>query len=414
MTNSVHFPCPECGESNEIPQHYIGKNVRCMKCCAYFTALAQPPSNIHFYCSCCGQSLDSPSELAGRVLKCPACEGVIKVPISSLAPTADLRIRQPQHLPLPSGPQVSELPPPPLPPISREVGAGANPSPKGLRDSLGPARASLFLGLGVFGAPILGAVVLLITQPTWWSGVVNMPSVLLVPICFAIPAIICGHIARSRIRVSGGPSAGSGEAWAGTILGWLGIGLPIVLLANVPAKAPSGNLNDRSAPGETSLTVTPRQIWGTWEWVEYVSAADFRRVGAAEAIPGFDVDMNHRKTVTFHPNGTFELEGWLAVRIMTTGNSDTLEFRGFAAGNWELRGNGTNLVQTVGNSSLTPLGNMQPELANGIASILRAQGQAQGNAYDVRIISILPNQMRIIVNNRNGTTYTLSRVQSKY
>jgi hypothetical protein len=53
-------------------------------------------------------------------------------------------------------------------------------------------------------------------------------------ICFgplgAIPAVICGHIARSRIRESAGALGGEGMALAGLILGYVSIGLMVVMI----------------------------------------------------------------------------------------------------------------------------------------------------------------------------------------
>lgn len=53
-------------------------------------------------------------------------------------------------------------------------------------------------------------------------------------ICFgplgAIPAVICGHIARSRIRESVGALQGEGMALAGLILGYVSIGLMVVMI----------------------------------------------------------------------------------------------------------------------------------------------------------------------------------------
>lgn len=53
-------------------------------------------------------------------------------------------------------------------------------------------------------------------------------------ICFgplgAIPAVICGHIARSRIRESAGALQGEGMALAGLILGYVSIGLMVVMI----------------------------------------------------------------------------------------------------------------------------------------------------------------------------------------
>jgi hypothetical protein len=44
----------------------------------------------------------------------------------------------------------------------------------------------------------------------------------------AIPALICGHIARSKIRKSGGALGGKGIATAGLILGYIALVLGIM------------------------------------------------------------------------------------------------------------------------------------------------------------------------------------------
>ncbi len=56
----------------------------------------------------------------------------------------------------------------------------------------------------------------------------------------AIPAVICGHKARTRIRNSQGALQGDGMALAGLIMGYIGIGLliisiPIFMAIGIPA-----------------------------------------------------------------------------------------------------------------------------------------------------------------------------------
>lgn len=46
----------------------------------------------------------------------------------------------------------------------------------------------------------------------------------------AIPAIICGHIAASRIKASAGVLAGGGIALAGLVLGYVSIGLMVIMI----------------------------------------------------------------------------------------------------------------------------------------------------------------------------------------
>ena len=46
---------------------------------------------------------------------------------------------------------------------------------------------------------------------------------------FGIPAVICGHMARSRINASGGALSGGGMALAGIITGYIGIASFVVV-----------------------------------------------------------------------------------------------------------------------------------------------------------------------------------------
>ncbi|MBU0677787.1 MAG: DUF4190 domain-containing protein [Verrucomicrobia bacterium] len=46
----------------------------------------------------------------------------------------------------------------------------------------------------------------------------------------AIPAIVCGHMAKSRIKKSSGALKGDGMALAGLILGYVQIGLMVILI----------------------------------------------------------------------------------------------------------------------------------------------------------------------------------------
>jgi hypothetical protein len=62
-----------------------------------------------------------------------------------------------------------------------------------------------------------------------WSLVLGLLSPLCCGFLSAIPAIILGHMARSRIRESNGQLKGDGMALAGLILGYVSIVLFIIL-----------------------------------------------------------------------------------------------------------------------------------------------------------------------------------------
>jgi len=67
-----------------------------------------------------------------------------------------------------------------------------------------------------------------------WSLVLGILGVVLLVVCIgplcAIPAIICGHMAYSRIKRSGGALSGEGMALAGLISGYIGIAIGLVLI----------------------------------------------------------------------------------------------------------------------------------------------------------------------------------------
>lgn len=73
------------------------------------------------------------------------------------------------------------------------------------------------------------------TRPPTTSGVavaslvLGILSVTILPILASIPAVICGHVARSSIRQAGPALRGEGLALAGLIMGYLGIALIPVL-----------------------------------------------------------------------------------------------------------------------------------------------------------------------------------------
>jgi hypothetical protein len=66
-----------------------------------------------------------------------------------------------------------------------------------------------------------------------WSLVLGILAIVLSVVClgplFAIPAVICGHMAHSRIKRSAGALSGGGLALGGLITGYLSIALiPII------------------------------------------------------------------------------------------------------------------------------------------------------------------------------------------
>jgi hypothetical protein len=72
-----------------------------------------------------------------------------------------------------------------------------------------------------------------------WSLVLGILSLTCFYILTAVPAVICGHIAWSRVKRSGGMLSGKGLALAGLITGYIGIAmslfvLPLMLAIAIP------------------------------------------------------------------------------------------------------------------------------------------------------------------------------------
>jgi len=76
-----------------------------------------------------------------------------------------------------------------------------------------------------------------------WSLVLGILGLVLTVMCLtiflAIPAVICGHMALSRIKQSAGALAGHGLALGGMITGYVGIGvtllsIPLLLAIAIP------------------------------------------------------------------------------------------------------------------------------------------------------------------------------------
>jgi Domain of unknown function (DUF4190) len=76
-----------------------------------------------------------------------------------------------------------------------------------------------------------------VPQPTSRTAPIAIWSLVLAILSFtcgwlftAIPAVICGHIAWSKIRKSGGTLSGKGIAAAGLILGYIGLALGVLVI----------------------------------------------------------------------------------------------------------------------------------------------------------------------------------------
>ncbi|RYD21923.1 MAG: DUF4190 domain-containing protein [Verrucomicrobiaceae bacterium] len=74
----------------------------------------------------------------------------------------------------------------------------------------------------------------------------------------AIPAVVCGHLARGKIKRSGGARTGGGMALAGIICGYFGSILIIALLAGMTAPV---IIRQRQKAEQTEAVHNARQLW---------------------------------------------------------------------------------------------------------------------------------------------------------
>jgi len=113
-----------------------------------------------------------------------------------------------------------------------------------------------------------------------WSLVFGIMGVLLLLVCigplFAIPAVICGHMAYARINRSGGALAGQGMALAGLITGYLSIAASIFLIPLMMAIAIPNFVKARDTAMQNVCINNLRQIDGAkQQWaLEHGKKAD--------------------------------------------------------------------------------------------------------------------------------------------
>ena len=85
-----------------------------------------------------------------------------------------------------------------------------------------------------------------------WSLVLGILSLTCFTIFTAIPGVICGHKALSKIKRSGGELAGQGLALAGLVTGYIGIArailfIPLMLAIAIPNFVMARNTSMRNA-----------------------------------------------------------------------------------------------------------------------------------------------------------------------
>jgi hypothetical protein len=104
-----------------------------------------------------------------------------------------------------------------------------------------------------------------------WSLVLGILALLFLLVCisplFAVPGVICAHLAHSRIKRSGGALDGQGMALAGLITNYVSIGLSVFLLPMMMAIAIPNFVKARNVSMQNACINNLRQIDGAKnEW----------------------------------------------------------------------------------------------------------------------------------------------------
>jgi competence protein ComGC len=111
------------------------------------------------------------------------------------------------------------------------------------------------------------------------SLVLGILSLLCLGLLAGIPAVICGHKARGRIQRANGTLKGDGLALAGLIMGYISIGLTVVLIPMYAAIAIPSFVNARDKSQENACVNNLRQMSG---------AKDEYALDNNNAVPGIE------------------------------------------------------------------------------------------------------------------------------
>lgn len=158
-------------------------------------------SEFTFHCNTCGKYLFAPRNLLGKKVQCPACKSLIQLPAAETQ----------ENAPSSSPPKKSIVVPPPS---SFDAYLRSQSSERQGGEAMVSGGAIASLVLGIIGFLGFG------------------------PLAF-IPAVICGHVVRSRIKHSGGALRGEGMAITGLVLGYIGLALSVVAGLLIAISIPS-------------------------------------------------------------------------------------------------------------------------------------------------------------------------------
>ncbi len=125
------------------------------------------------------------------------------------------------------------------------------------------------------------------------SMVLGILSLIMFGLLTAVPAVICGHIARGKIKKNPAELTGEGSALAGLIMGYVSIGLHVLLvpfiLAAVAIPLMSGNM-DRAMATEGQAGLSTVGMAAQIHWAENGSFDGIESIGDFKSIESGDLD----------------------------------------------------------------------------------------------------------------------------
>ncbi len=125
-----------------------------------------------------------------------------------------------------------------------------------------------------------------------WSLVLGLISLLCLPFLPAIPAVICGHVAISKIKRSRGTLEGSGLAIAGLVTGYLGLLMTVVLIPLLAAIAIPNFVKARASAQANACILNLRHIEAAKEaWALEKQKSPQATPTEADLLPYLDEKM---------------------------------------------------------------------------------------------------------------------------
>jgi len=139
-----------------------------------------------------------------------------------------------------------------------------------------------------------------------WSLVLGILSLTCFWLIAAIPAVICGHVAYSRIRRSAGALSGEGLALGGLITGYIGIAMSIFLIPLMAAIAIPNFVKARTTAQMNACINNLRQIDGAkQQWAIEIKKENAETPTAQDLAPYLKAQMKCPAggVYTFHTVG---------------------------------------------------------------------------------------------------------------